>query len=334
MPSRKQLLDIIAIQTEIAKLGLDLGGTMALVVEQTLSLIDADGAAIELAEGDEMVYRAAGGIAAAQLGLRLKLASSLSGLCVRTGELLRCDDSEADERVDRMACRRVGLRSMIVMPLRHHQETIGVLKALSARPGKFRAADAAVLGLLSDVVAAAMYFATQYDKDALFHRATHDAMTGLANRALFVDRLRSTVSRHERDHRAAGLLIIDMDGLKHINDTLGHRAGDAAIKEFASRLKASARVSDTVARLGGDEFGIILSPVEMPQGADIVVERIHFELGAPFLYEGRVLRLQASIGVAEYPADADDIDNLLEVADRRMYRVKHQRHLRPLPSRH
>lgn len=328
MPTKDQLLAIIAIQTEIAKQGLDLGNTMALVVERTLPLIEADGAAIEFAEGDEMVYRAASGIGREHLGLKLKLTHSLSGLCLSSGEIIRCDDSECDDRVNRSACQKVGLRSMIVVPLRHHGETVGVLKAMSSRPNKFTDKDTQLLGLLCEVVAAAMYFATKYSLNELFHRATRDEMTGLANRALFIDRLRGAIARHERDKHAVSVLIIDMDGLKLINDSAGHRTGDAAITEFARRLKASARQSDTVARLGGDEFGLILSPVDLSLGLASMIQRIYAEIERPLHFEGETYHLHASIGAAEYPADGDDMEGLLDVADQRMYRVKQEHHRR------
>lgn len=117
MPTHEQLLNVIRIQTSVSKLGLDLDRVMQLIAREVLELVAADGAAIELAEGDEMVYQAVSGIARGQLGLRLKLAQSMSGLCVRSGEPLICTDSETDARVDRNACRRIGLRSMIIMPL-------------------------------------------------------------------------------------------------------------------------------------------------------------------------------------------------------------------------
>lgn len=328
MPSLNQLLEVIAIQTEIAKLGLDLGGVMSLVVERTLPLIDADGAAIELAEKGDMVYRAASGLAAGQIGLRLKVAGSLSGMCVRTGETLRSDDSEEDPRVDREACRKVGLRSMIIMPLKHKGTTVGALKAMSAQADKFSDDDMALLGLLSEVVGAAMFFATKYDTDDLFHRATHDGMTGLANRSLFMDRLRTAVLQNGRDHRPAGVLMIDMDGLKAINDNFGHRAGDAVIVEFANRINTVARHSDTVARLGGDEFGIILTPIDLQQGISVAMQRLAREIESPFVFEGKTYQLQASIGAALYPDDGHAIGDLIETADQRMYAVKRQRHSR------
>ncbi|MGE5547875.1 MAG: diguanylate cyclase domain-containing protein [Solirubrobacterales bacterium] len=321
-------MDVIGIQTEIAKLGLDLSGVMDLVVERTVSLIEADGAAIELAEGGDMVYRAAAGSAAPQIGLRLRLDASLSGLCVRTGETLRCDDSDSDPRVDRDACNRVGLRSMIVMPLKHNGLTIGALKAMSKQPGKFSDADVHLLGLLSEMVGAAMFFAAKYDVDDLFHRATHDGLTGLANRSLFMDRLRTLIAQGERELRPAGLLMIDMDGLKSVNDNYGHRAGDAVIAEFAQRLKVVARGSDTVARLGGDEFGVILMPVDRSAGVDGAIRRLSVAIEPPFLFEGRMYQLRASIGSATFPDEGTDLDELIELADSRMYTFKKQQKAR------
>lgn len=325
MPSKDQLQQVIRIQTEIARLGLGLGDIMNYVVTQVPPLINADGAAVELAEGDDMVYRAAAGIAKGQIGLRLKMGGSLSGLCVRSGEIFNCADSEADSRIDREACRQVGLRSMLLVPLQHKGVTVGVLKAMAVRVNKFSPADVTLLGMLSDVIGAAMYNSVRYDIDELFHKATHDSMTGLANRALFMDRLRNSVTRGARENRPVGVLIIDMDGLKQINDTHGHRIGDAVIIEFASRIKDGTRGSDTVARLGGDEFGVLLTTVQLPKDVETTVRRIDGEIRAPFNFEGRAYELRASIGSAISTVDGHEIDQLLEIADQRMYAVKRQR---------
>lgn len=325
MPSDKELLEIINIQTEIAKLGRNLGEVMELIVERVLNLVRANGAAIELAEDGDMVYRATAGTARNFLGLRLKLDTSMSGLCVKTGHMLRCDDSETDPRADREACRRVGLRSMIVMPLRFNESTVGVLKAMAAKPRHFTDHDMELLALLSGLLGAAMYFAVNDTDQDLFYRATHDHLTGLANRALFMDRLRSELAQSERDNRGLGILMIDMDGLKAINDTCGHRAGDAVIKEFANRSKATARASDTIARLGGDEFAMILSPIYLPDGIASAIDRIQQALEAPFFFEERTYRLMASIGASVFPRDSRDFEDLLELADQRMYGLKRER---------
>ncbi|MDX1756030.1 MAG: sensor domain-containing diguanylate cyclase [Marinobacter sp.] len=322
MPSQQTLLDIIAIQTDIVRQGADLGQVMSLVVERTLALVGADGAVIELLEGDEMVYRAVSGKAQPFLGLRLEVATSMSGLSIRTGETLHCRDSEQDPRVNLEACRRVGLRSMIIVPLRHHDTVVGALKVLSAEPDHFSESDVATLELLSDLVAAAMYFASRYDLNDLFHRATHDHLTGLANRALFMDRLRTNLACCTRDQQPLGVLIADLDDLKPINDRYGHRTGDALLREFARRSEGVARTTDTVARLGGDEFGMILVPIDTPAGLNSAMTRLTRALASPFRFEGQTLDLCASMGAALYPDDGDDLEALLEVADQRMYRQK------------
>lgn len=322
MPSREKLLEVIAIQTEVARLGLDLGGLMNLVVQRTLGLVGADGAVVELAEGEDMVYRAAAGMASGSLGLRLKRGASLSGLCVAEGRTLHCDDALDDPRTDRAACERLGLRSMVVVPLRHQGETVGVLKAMSRRVGQFDSRDFALLGMLSDLVGASMYFATRYAPHELFHKATHDGLTDLPNRSLFLDRLRSSLSQAVRDGLPLAVLMLDMNGLKPINDRHGHRAGDAALLEFSRRLSAGVRTSDTAARLGGDEFGVLLRPLAAEGGLEATLNRLTQQLNGNFEFEGRQLPVGASIGAARFPEDGTDIAQLIELADQRMYRHK------------
>ena len=325
MPSREQLMQVIQIQTELAKLGLDLGGVMQFIVEQTLDLLEADGAVIELAEEGEMVYRAASGIARGQLGLRLIVDGSLSGLCVHTGEPQTCDDSETDGRVDRDACRKVGLRSMIVLPLKHRGESVGVIKAISSQPAKFLPRDITLLGMLTEMVAASMFFSAKYDSDDLFIKATHDEMTGLANRALFMDRLRNIVSLDMRHNTLSGLLMIDMDGLKKVNDQYGHRTGDAVLIEFARRLKEVTRKTDTAARMGGDEFAVLITPLDDPSGIDSLISRLEEINETPLEFEGQRFLLKASIGYVLIPQEGTDPDMLLDKADRRMYAEKRAR---------
>jgi diguanylate cyclase (GGDEF)-like protein len=319
------LLDVINIQAEIACQGLDLGGVMDLVCQRAETLCHADGAVVELAEGDVMVYRAVSGLAQAQLGLRLPRAGSLSGLCVDLGEILLCDDSETDPRVDREACRKVGLRSMLVVPLRHENHSVGVLKVMSPEVRAFDDRHAQVLGLLSTLIGAAIYHAVQNLSNDLYYRATHDALTSLANRALFYDSLRQQLARAGRCQDHVAVVNIDMDGLKAINDNLGHRAGDAAICQVASRLIGGLRMEDMAARLGGDEFGLILVGVRDRDSVAHKCADLTSAIGAPFEFEGRRLPLGASIGFALWPDDGRDMEQLMELADQAMYRVKHAR---------
>jgi diguanylate cyclase (GGDEF)-like protein len=311
--------------TEIVKLGLDLNGVMEMVVRQAELITKAAGAVVELVDGEDMVYRAVSGMARGQLGLRIPRRGSLAGRCVEAARPLRCDDSETDPLVNRDACRRVGLRSMVIVPLLFRGEAVGALKILSPSPRAFGDRDVNVLNLMSELIAASMYHAARFGADELFLRATQDSLTGLANRAYFYDRLRHALVRGQRESRSVGVLMLDMDGLKGINDTYGHRAGDAALLEFARRISQDARQSDTVARLGGDEFAVVLCGVEGRDDVLLAAERITQWSAGAFHFAGEDLALGASIGTAVFPDDGEDPDALVEMADREMYAMKRAR---------
>lgn len=277
---------------------------------------------VELAEDGDMFYRAVSGGVSHFLGLRLKLQNSLSGLCIAQNETLYCQDSELDVRVDREACRRVGLRSMAVVPLIHGDEAIGVLKIYSERVDAFNAGDLQILSLMSEWIAAAMYHATKFGAQELYKLATQDDLTGLVNRALFLDCLRQGVEKEKTEKRVLGILMIDMDGLKPINDEFEHCIGDAALKEVAKRILNHTRHDNLVARLGGDEFAVILTSIANQELAKSAMNRIAEACGLPFVFENVQLRIGASIGLAVYPEDAQGLEQLLECADLKMYENK------------
>lgn len=321
-PTSKQLLSVIQTQTAIAKLGLDINAVMTLVAEQIQMITQAKGAIVELAEEGDMVYRAVSNGANDFLGLRLKMDSSLSGLCIAQNTTLYCKDSEIDARVDREACRRVGLRSMAVVPLIHCDEPIGVLKIYSERVNAFKESDINLLTLMSELIAAAMYHATKYGAQELYKLATQDNLTGLANRALFLDCLRQGVDKAKRGGRLLGILMIDVDGLKPINDQYGHRLGDEALKEIGKRIVNATRHDDVVARLGGDEFAVILSGVANQELAKKAMNRIVEACGLPFIFENVKLDMGASVGLALFPEDGLELNKLIEFADLKMYENK------------
>ena len=179
----ERLSAIIATQHDIATAGHDFQAVMTLIAERTQKLTRASGAVIELAEHDELVYRVATGTASRHVGLRLGLTSSLSGQSVRRNEILRCDDAETDPRVDRLACRRVGLRSMVVVPLHHNGKAVGVLKVLSTRPSAFSDRDARALELMAGLISAALSNAAEFEsRQALLAQQT-SAVTALETRA-------------------------------------------------------------------------------------------------------------------------------------------------------
>src|SRR5262249_33562113 len=154
-----------------------------------------------------------------------------SGLSVTTGTVLRCDDAELDDRVDREAVRRVGLRSMVVAPLRRGLDTIGVLKVMSDQVAAFSDADTQVLQLLAGFIATAMHNAASYERSQV--QALHDPLTGLPNRALFADRLKHAVAQLERRPSRLAVLYIDLDDFKPVNDQHGHSAGDELLVAVA-----------------------------------------------------------------------------------------------------
>lgn len=321
-PTVVDLLRVIEAQTQIARVGLDVAGLKALAAEFAMNLTSAEGAAVTLAEGDELVYRSVAGAAQPHLGTRMPRHGSLAGLSLDLGTALRCDDSEKDSRVYKKSCRKVGIRSMIVVPLSYQDEAVGVFGAYSGSRNAFNETDQALLELMGGLVAASMFHAIHNQVDTLVHRATHDALTGLANRTLFLNRLRHCQERARRERKKFGLVVLDMNGMKQINDRWGHRAGDAALRELARRLQHHFRSSDSVARLGGDEFGVLLSRTGDRAGIAAEIREASHGLEAPFEFAGKLLPLNASLGGALYPDDADDIDMLLDVADQAMYEQK------------
>jgi diguanylate cyclase (GGDEF)-like protein/PAS domain S-box-containing protein len=157
----------------------------------------------------------------------------------------------------------------------------------------------------------------------LQHDALHDALTGLPNRVLFIDRLDQAIRRARRseEEACAAVLFLDLDRFKVVNDSLGHHVGDRLLLAVAQRLEAALRPTDTVARLGGDEFTVLLADVVDARGAILVAERVQQALRAPFEVGGRELFIDASIGIALAGADAAPAD-VLRDADVAMYRAK------------
>ena len=156
----------------------------------------------------------------------------------------------------------------------------------------------------------------------IHHLAHHDALTGLPNRVLFQERLRSALLQSKRLGDRVALMFLDLDKFKDINDTLGHHVGDLLLKAVAKRLQRCVRETDTVARLGGDEFAVILTNLQRPEDATQVAESIIATVADPFGLEEHEVLTSTSIGITLYPSDAGDADQLLKNADLAMFRSK------------
>jgi diguanylate cyclase (GGDEF)-like protein/PAS domain S-box-containing protein len=159
-------------------------------------------------------------------------------------------------------------------------------------------------------------------EEELLHLANYDSLTGLPNRSLFMDRLEQGIGRTSRKNSLLGLLYIDLDRFKIINDSMGHTTGDELLKLAGNRFFECVRNSDTVCRLGGDEFTIILPEMQDISDAGKVAEKILMVMKEPFDLNGEQISISPSIGVSIYPDDAEDIESLLKNADSAMYFAK------------
>jgi diguanylate cyclase (GGDEF)-like protein len=173
-----------------------------------------------------------------------------------------------------------------------------------------------------DLMARAIRYAIERKKaeERLAYLAQYDPLTGVANRALFHDRLEQALARAERSGEAVTLLFVDLDRFKAVNDTLGHAGGDALLREVARRIEGRVRNSDTVARLGGDEFAIILEGLSDARNAAKVARDVLMRLSGPVVVDGHEIPVSASIGIAVRPPSEGD--RLLKDADAAMYRAK------------
>jgi diguanylate cyclase (GGDEF)-like protein/PAS domain S-box-containing protein len=161
--------------------------------------------------------------------------------------------------------------------------------------------------------------------EQMMYMAHHDALTALPNRTLFNDRAEQAIALAARAREHVGILLIDLNRFKPINDTYGHLAGDIVLQTVASRLKDTLRASDTVARIGGDEFVVVLPMLTGPAGADEVAAKLDQALAPAMRVGAHELHVGASIGVAVYPRDGGDVQTLLRVADAAMYARKASR---------
>ncbi len=159
-------------------------------------------------------------------------------------------------------------------------------------------------------------------EQAIRWQAYHDALTCLPNRALLRDRLEQVLAMSERSGEIAALLFLDLDGFKHVNDTLGHAAGDRLLQSIAVRLTGCLRAQDTVARQGGDEFVVLLPGLRAAEDTAEVAEKIRAALAVPVLIDDQWMFITASVGISVFPFDGLDAASLMESADTAMYRTK------------
>ena len=234
-------------------------------------------------------------------------------------ELLVIEDYARDERANPVLAAD-GLRAAMSAPVRRNGVVCGSLTVASRRAGRRYGDDEReVLVAFAEHASLALTDARNHS-DAV-HRALHDPLTNLPNRALFLDRLRHAEQRAARSGGAVAVLFLDLDGFKTVNDSLGHGRGDELLVAVAERLTGVLRVGDTGARLGGDEFAVLVADLANEADAALVGERILEALRPPFRLGGQELAVRASVGIATARGPGGD---LLRDADLAMYQAKAQ----------
>ena len=215
-----------------------------------------------------------------------------------------------------------GFHSMGIFPLMGDEQPIGLFVLYASEPNFF---DMEEITLLTEL-AANISYALEYIKkeEKLNYLAYHDVLTGLPSRNLLLDRLTQALTNAHRHRNRLGVLFIDLDHFKNVNDSLGHHAGDILLKQVAAMFSACMREGDTVARLGGDEFVVILESMAAEDDAWIVSQKILQLLTTPLTIEDHEILVTCSIGIALYPKDGEDAKALLQSADGALYLAKNK----------
>jgi diguanylate cyclase (GGDEF)-like protein/excisionase family DNA binding protein len=245
---------------------------------------------------------------------RLALGEGITGNVIARGEAEVINDAVHDPRTIQVPGTPIEqAESMIVAPIRTSEGVIGALNLYRANRD-FDNEDLELVKLFTNHVAIAIENASIHDR--LIEAALTDPLTGLPNRRLFTDRVNHALAAGTRDSRGVGVLFLDLDGFKLVNDSLGHAAGDEVLAAIGVRLRACIRTGDTVARLGGDEFGILLENLQCEAEALTAGARVLEALSEPLALPNRTVSVRASIGVAM------GRDDLLRNADTAMYQAK------------
>jgi diguanylate cyclase (GGDEF)-like protein/PAS domain S-box-containing protein len=283
----------------------------------------ADGNAIECSSAWH--YRESGlePFRAKSLSFTFAPGEDMPGRAWSTQKPVWISDVTRDENFPRAPfAREAGLRAALSVPVLAGDSVVAVLEFFLREP---RAEDEAQVKLVSAVATQlGTVIQRKQTEERLHYLAHHDVLTELPNRLLFMDRLRQAIFEADRHERLVGVVFLDLDRFKTINDSLGHGVGDLMLCDVAGRLSSCLRAGDTVARLSGDEFTFILTNMMHVEHAARVAEKIFDCFNEPFCIEGNELYTSASMGISLYPLDGGQAEDMLGHADIAMYRAKEQ----------
>jgi diguanylate cyclase (GGDEF)-like protein len=320
---RQRVLEAMArIQRAISRRE-PLEGVLETIVSAAGELLGDDAPALALVDPDDpgwLTFAAQRGydaVLADDDGSRHRVGVGVTGRAVAEARLIVVEDysSMPDARGPWL---RHGLQAAMAAPVHEDGRVIGSLLLSSFRPGRvFSRAEQDMLSSFAEHASLALTDARRVD--TMLHQALHDALTGLPNRALFTDRIQHALVQGRRRGTSCGVIFLDIDRFKTVNDSLGHGAGDELLVAVARRVAESLRSADTAARLGGDEFAVLLEDLAEVDEAVLVAERITAALNAPIVVSGREVYVKVSLGIAVGGHEASE---LLRQADVAMYRAK------------
>ena len=294
------------------------------VLERVLALMEIEAGGIFLvnAQTDELVLNTHQGFSERFIRdvKRMKVGKGFAGRVALTGKPLIVGNMTADARFDPIVLKREGFQSLSAIPIMSREKILGVLCVCSYGSRNFPDREVHLLGTIANQIGVAVENSQLYERTVEI--AFTDSMTGLYNRRYLMEQIEREFARASRSESAFSVIMIDLDGLKTVNDRFGHYGGDAILKELGRIIKAGTRISDVAGRLGGDEFMLLAPETDSSEACDIgerirsQVEQYHTEI------DGEELRASISVGVASYPSHASAVKELLQRADEAMYNAK------------
>ena len=311
---------------------------IAVTVSQTLNLIEmlenvlakvlelmeieAGGIFLVNTQTDELFLKTYQGFSEGfvQDAKRMKVGKGFAGRVALTGKPLIVGNMSDDARFDPIVLKREGFQSLSAIPIMAKEKIMGVLCVCSYGPRNYLEREIKVLGTIANQIGVAVDNSQLYERTVAI--AFTDSLTGLYNRRYLMEQIEREFARALRNETAFSVIMLDLDGLKTVNDRFGHHEGDAILKELGRIIKADTRASDVAGRLGGDEFMVLAPETDSGEACDIS-ERIRAQVEQYRIeIDGEEVRASISAGVASYPAHASDINELLQKADEAMYNAK------------
>lgn len=317
LPGADRLLAVIRLQHALATMSPDSESVAQFVAQRAMAMTGGSGAAVILCEDGALRRAGAAGRLAPSRGSQPSVTGSLVGRCVAEARPLHAPDTRVDDRVDRLACRRVRAGAVLCVPCFEGGRVIGAVEVIAERARHFDAADCTTLVLLADTIAGALAQARRLREAR--RAGARDPLTGLGDRDAFDAALAREVERHRRYQAPLSMTLVDLDRLRALNEAHGRAAGDDALRDVAAIILLELRTCDDAFRLGDDDLAILWPDTPLA-GAAVATARVATHLDGAGIGRGLV---RVSVGVAE--ARGDEAPYLFARATAALALDKHRR---------